>query len=481
MNRRDFLKMCGSLASAGFLLSNRGMDVKVSRKPPNIILCMADDQGWHETGYYDHPFLKTPVMDEMAAKGLRFDRFYSGAPVCSPTRASVMTGRNPNRCGCFSWNYSIRPEEITIAELVKESGYVTGHFGKWHLGPAKGSSFTNPGANGFDEWLSHDNFFDIDPLLVRDGGEPEVYPGESSDVVVEAAIEYIDKVKHLDQPFFTVVWFGSPHGPYVGLEKDLALYSGVADEDLRTRFAEITAMDRAIGRLRNYLRKEELTDNTLFWYCSDNGIPGGVKAYTDLKGNKGQVYEGGIKVPAIIEWPAVIKAPAISVVPSVTSDILPTICELLGIDLPERPIDGVSLVGLIEGGMTSRPSPICFWKYDASTEQDNEPWLDPVSQQGTTPTPSKDSIQFTNFRHPVPKTENFGGTAAIMDNRYKLVITSGNSGETVELFDLVADENETENLVDTEPQPGIIDALRTALEDWQRSVERSLSGYDYDV
>ncbi|MCK5173635.1 MAG: sulfatase-like hydrolase/transferase, partial [Planctomycetes bacterium] len=159
--------MCGSLASAGFLLSNRGMDVKVSRKPPNIILCMADDQGWHETGYYDHPFLKTPVMDEMAAKGLRFDRFYSGAPVCSPTRASVMTGRNPNRCGCFSWNYSIRPEEITIAELVKESGYVTGHFGKWHLGPAKGSSFTNPGANGFDEWLSHDNFFELNPTLSR--------------------------------------------------------------------------------------------------------------------------------------------------------------------------------------------------------------------------------------------------------------------------------------------------------------------------
>ncbi|MCK5172375.1 MAG: sulfatase-like hydrolase/transferase [Planctomycetes bacterium] len=478
MNRRDFLKMCGSVAVGGVMLSNRGMDVKVSRRWPNIILCMADDQGWNETGYYDHPFLKTPVLDEMAAKGLRFDRFYSAAPNCSPTRASVMTGRHPNRCGCFGPNHSTRPEEITIAEMLKERGYATGHFGKWHLGPVKGSSFTNPGANGFDEWLSHDNFFEMSPVLVRDGGKPLLYEGESSDIVAGAAIDFIDKVKDRDQPFFVVVWFGSPHAPYEGVAKDLALYSDVEDEVLKNRFAEITAMDRAVGSLRNYLRKEELTDSTLFWYCSDNGVPGDVKVDLDLKGSKGDLYEGGIRVPAIIEWPAVIKTPAVSDVPSVTSDIMPTICELLGIDLPDRPIDGISLVGIIEGAMSSRPSPICFWKYNTSTEKDNEPWLDPVSQQGTTPTTKRESIQFANYKHPVPKTDNFGGTAAIRDSRYKLVITSKSSSETIELFDLLADPTESANQASS--KPGTVDTLRAALENWQRSVERSLSGYDYD-
>lgn len=478
MNRRDFLKRCSVVVAARFVLSNRAMDVHLGGKWPNIILCMADDQGWHETGYYDHPFLKTPVLDDMAARGLRLDRFYSAAPVCSPTRGSVMTGRHPNRFGCFIWNYSIRPEEITIAEMLKERGYRTGHFGKWHLGPVKGVSLTNPGANGFDRWLSHDNFFELDPVLVSDGGEPQVHPGESSEVVVEAAIDFIDKTKYSERPFFVVVWFGSPHGPYEGLAEDLALYEGVADENLRNRFAEITAMDRAVGRLRNYLKKEDLAKDTLFWYCSDNGIPKGVKFHTNLKGNKGQVYEGGVRVPALIEWPAVIKEPANSEVPCVTSDILPTICDLLGLKLPDRPIDGISLVELIKGKMTSRTEPICFWVYDRSTEEDNEPWLDPENQQGTTPTVSKDSIQFQNFKHPVPRTEDFGGTAAIRDNRYKLVVAGKSGSETIELFDLVADPTESVNLADSEG--GIVAGLRAALEEWQTSVERSLSGYDYD-
>ena len=124
---------------------------------PNIILLMGDDHGWDETGYNGHPHLKTPVLDEMAAAGLRLDRFYSAHPSCSPTRGSVMTGRHPNRYGTFSPGYSIRPEEVTIAHLLNKAGYVCGHFGKWHLGPVKASSPTNPGAMGFDEWLSHES------------------------------------------------------------------------------------------------------------------------------------------------------------------------------------------------------------------------------------------------------------------------------------------------------------------------------------
>src|SRR5690606_1096545 len=122
---------------------------------PDIILLMGDDHGWDETGYNNHPHVYTPVLDEMAAQGLRMDRFYSASPVCSPTRGSVITGRHPNRYGTFSPGLSIRPEELGIAEVLKGAGYATAHFGKWHLGPVKAESPTNPGAMGFEEWLSH--------------------------------------------------------------------------------------------------------------------------------------------------------------------------------------------------------------------------------------------------------------------------------------------------------------------------------------
>ena len=140
---------------------------EITEQLPNIILLMGDDHGWEETGYNGHAYLQTPVLDEMAASGLRMDRFYSASPVCSPTRGSVITGRHPNRYGTFTPNWSIRPEEISIAQILADAGYTTAHFGKWHLGPVKASSPTNPGAMGFDTWLSHDNFFEIDPVLSR--------------------------------------------------------------------------------------------------------------------------------------------------------------------------------------------------------------------------------------------------------------------------------------------------------------------------
>jgi len=147
--------------------------------------------------------------------------------------------------------------------------------------------------------------------------------------------------------------------------------------------------------------------------------------------------------------------------------------------IQNRIIDGVSLVGLMDGSMTKRDKSICFWKYNQSTEKDNEPWLDPKSQVGTTPTASKKAIQFLNFKHPVPKTENFGGTAAIMDNRYKLVVTTRkNKREKLELFDITADPNETTDLAAA--RPTIVSDMRAELRAWQISVEKSLSGYDYD-
>jgi arylsulfatase A-like enzyme len=166
MTRRAFIALLGA----------RALPAAAGGRP-NIILCMGDDHGWFETGYNGHPFVKTPVLDQMAARGLRLDRFYAAHPNCSPTRGSIMTGRHPNRYGTFAPGWSIRPEEITIAQILRRAGYATGHFGKWHLGPVKAGSPTSPGAMGFDEWVSHDNFYEVDPVFSRNGGAPEKIPG----------------------------------------------------------------------------------------------------------------------------------------------------------------------------------------------------------------------------------------------------------------------------------------------------------------
>jgi arylsulfatase A-like enzyme len=196
---------------------------------PNIVLFMGDDHGWDEVGYNGHPYVKTPVLDEMAASGLRFDRFYAAHPTCSPTRGSFLTGRHPNRYGTFTPGWSLRPEEITIAHLLKDAGYATAHFGKWHVGPVKKESPTSPGAMGFDEWLSHDNFFEMDPVLSRNGEAPLKIEGEGSEVIIDETIKFIQKAKNQEKPFLAVVWFGSPHEPYSGLPEDLALYENLPD------------------------------------------------------------------------------------------------------------------------------------------------------------------------------------------------------------------------------------------------------------
>lgn len=159
--------------------------------------------------------------------------------------------------------------------------------------------------------------------------------------------------------------------------------------------------------------------------------------------------------------------------PCVTSDIMPTLLDLLGLELPDRPIDGISLRPLIEGKMTTRPKPIGFWKYPHKTQEENRPWMDPDRLKGTTPTAKRDSIQFLNFHHPKPLTENFPGQAAWMDNRYKLVT----NGKKTELFDIVADPLEKKDLAKEKSE--IVTEMKTQLESWQASVEKSLAGQDY--
>ena len=458
---------------------------------PNIVLMMADDQGRGEAGYYGHPYLKTPVLDEMSRTGLRLDRFYSASPVCSPTRASVMTGRHANRSGAFAANWSTRPEEITVAQILQKAGYRTGHFGKWHLGPVKRDSPLNPGRMGFDEYLSHDNFFEMNPPLSRNGAPPEIVPGESSEVIVDAAVAFTRKAVAEGKPFLVVIHFGSPHDPYSGKPEDVAPY-GHLGKEIAGRFAEIAAMDRAIGIYRAALAAMAAGEHTLVWFNSDNGISWeGVPAaqQKDLfnggwRGHKESLYEGGVLVPGIIEWPAAIKAPRQSAVPCVTSDILPTVLDLLGLKhpVPSRPLDGISLKPLVAGGtMNERPSPIGFWKYATQDENKNARWIAEDQSRGTTPTTRNPGILFQNYTHPVTKTTDFGGEAAWTDNRFKLVmLTSGSGGgkhEVRELYDLIADPKETTDIASRHPD--IVGRMTEELRAWQRSVERSLSGADY--
>lgn len=475
-------------------------------EPPNVILLMGDDHGWDEVAYNGHPHLQTPVLDEMAATGLRLDRFYSAHPSCSPTRGSFLTGRHPNRYGTFTPNWSIRPEEISIAHVMHQAGYRTGHFGKWHVGPVKKASPTSPGAMGFDEWLSHDNFFELDPVLVRNGGEPKMYKGESSEVVIDETIRFISDAQKKKQPFMAVVWFGSPHEPYQGLDKDLALYDNLpmkyADkmvsltsnetgqkvtrplrDVLQERYAEITAMDRAIGKLRDYLKKNELKENTIVFYCGDNGVPAsGNGATNPFRELKGSVYEGGVRVPGVIEWPAVIPEPRSSDVNTVTSDLLPTVSELTGQPLPNRPIDGISLVSLLKGTMTERPSPIFFWEYDTKAELavDHEPYIDPKLQEGTTPLVKmmngKYTRSFTNYHHPKIRESDYEGARTVLSDRYKLVIDGGKDSG-IELFDIVKDPYETTDISDD--LPAITSTLKGKMSEWQHSVLNSLTGSDY--
>ena len=472
---------------------------------PNIVLLMGDDHGWDETAYNGHPYLKTPVLDEMAAEGLRMDRFYSASPVCSPTRGSVITGRHPNRYGTFSAGYSLRPEEIGIAQILKDAGYATGHFGKWHLGPVKSGSPTNPGVMGFDEWVSHDNFFEMNPYLSRNGGEPELYEGESSEIVVSEAIKFIKKATEMDKPFFVVIWYGSPHEPYSGLPEDLDLYHDLSEEYqerkvtltsnetglqverpqrevLRERFAEITAMDQSIGQMRDFLKSQGKKANTLLWYFGDNGTPREANATLPFKGEKGQVYEGGIRVPSVLEWPDRILNPMVTDVNDVSSDVFPTLCDIVGQPLPKRPLDGISLTVLFDGELQNRPEPIKFWNARPRGEP-LQPYIDEELQKGTTPLAKLmggvATRNFKNYHHPDIQEEDFSGARAILDNQFKLVIHDGHAGEPKrELYDVLADPAESENLF--EDHQDIAQQLEMQLRDWQQSVLESLLGRDYN-
>jgi arylsulfatase A-like enzyme len=445
---------------------------------PNVILCMADDQGWGDVGYRGHPVLKTPVLDEMASCGLRFERFYAAAPVCSPTRGSVLTGRHPNRYGCFSWGYPIRPQEVTIAEALRGAGYATGHFGKWHVGSVRAQSPVSPSNSGFDQWLSSPNFFENDPLLSRNGKVIQCR-GEGSQVTVDAAIEFIRSAAKRKQPFLAVVWFGSPHAPHQAIESDRRLYSN-QPEKLQHFYGEITAMDRAIGNLRKEIRGLGISGNTLLWYNSDNGaIP--VGSTGGLSGGKSTLDEGGIRVPAIIEWPNRIRRPRISHMPCGTVDIYPTLIDATGARVRNQvqPLDGVSLLPLIENRMRKRTKPLGFWVDPApGIATPSAKLLEELASEQSGRSPATAPSPEPGIGTQRYRDDNFPGPAAWIDGDYKLHRKEQDGGKVIHaLFDLAKDPQEKTDLAALEPDRA--NRMRSAMEAWQKSVVKSLNGGDY--
>jgi len=407
---------------------------------PNIVLVMTDDQGWGQMGYYNHPALKTPHLDAMAGNGLRLHRFYAGAPNCSPTRATVMTGRSNDRTGVINHGYPLRLQEKTLPQALKKAGYATGHFGKWHLNgyrgpgaPIFGDDDHGPGPFGFDEWVSVSNFFDRNPLMSRKG-KFEDFRGDSSEIIVGEALKFIGRKSKSDKPFFVVIWYGTPHSPMVASDEDRAPFMDL-DKNSSHHYGELVAMDRSIGTLRKGLRKLNVADNTLVWFNSDNGglakiEPGSVGG---LRGFKGSVYEGALRVPCVIEWPAKIRSDRESNYPCGTVDIFPTIAEIVG--LPKnsmlQPIDGTSLTRLFQGEAGSRQKPL-------------------------------------GFRH--------SERGALIDNDWKLISLKVGADQYA-LYNLAKDQQEKNNLIESNEK--VATRMIRQFKEWNTTVEASVAGKDY--
>ncbi len=444
---------------------------------PNIILLMADDLGWGDPSYTGNSISKTPVLDAMAAEGIRFNRFYASSPVCSPTRGSCITGRHPYRYGIFFANKGhMRKEEFTLAEALKTKGYVTGHFGKWHLGtltkterdanrggnPKFAKDYSPPWENGFDVCFSTESKVPTwDPLVTppksagdlgkRIPGEafgtaywkgPGIratsnIEGDDSRIIMDRVIPFIDKAVKSKKPFFSVVWFHTPHLPVLTGENYKKIFSEY-DEDIQNYYGAVYAMDEQIGRLLAFLKEKGVYDNTIIFFTSDNGPEGRSRkgrtqgTQGNFRGRKRSLHEGGVRVPGIMLWSDGIKQHVETDIPFSTLDYFPTIMDITGFSDKgkPKPIDGISMLPFIRGEMKVRPVPIGF---ESKKQQ------------------------------------------AFMTNRYK--IYSSDKGETFELYDLLNDPGETVDISGS--HPGIVKEMRKYLDEWRASCRNSYQGNDY--
>ncbi|MEE9362113.1 MAG: sulfatase-like hydrolase/transferase [Cellulophaga sp.] len=449
---------------------------------PNIILIMADDLGWGDVGFNGNKIIKTPHLDQLASKGIVFNRFYAAAPVCSPTRASCLTGRNPFRQGIYTANVGhLKTEEITLSEILKKEGYKTGMFGKWHLGtlttkekdanrgiPGKTDHYSTPDMHGFDEYFVTESKIPThNPLIYPESfdeakgeswrygwsaienkqnskpygtsywtGKEQKAPssevkGENTKLIIDKAIPFMQKAITKQAPFFTVLWIHTPHLPVVTDKKNRNLYKDYNHQE-QLYFGSITAMDTQIGRIQQFLKEQGIADNTMIWFSSDNGPEVRTPASAGIyRGKKRDLYEGGLRVPAFCVWPNKISPKKVTNVAAVTSDYLPTITAMLNIKkLPNILLDGINLDNIIKGKQTQRNSPIGF--------------------------------QYPNRMSWVTDT-------------HKLIQNKANTA--FELFNIEKDPTEQNNIIKEHPE--LVNKLKGELFEWIESCKKSEKGLDY--
>ena len=364
------------------------------KKRPNIVVILCDDLGFGDLGIHGHPHIKTPHLDKLANEGLRFTNFYSTAPVCSPSRVGLLTGRSPNRAGVYDWipeSKSRRPDareqvhlkksEITIANLLHQAGYATCMAGKWHCNAAFNSpEQPQPGDAGFDHWIATQN--NASPShqnpnnYVRNGAPVGQIEGYSCQIAADEVCKWATNQtkQHPEQPFFVYLPFHEPHEPVASPPELVEQYANVTiSADQAQYYANVHNVDLAVGKVLMALDKLNVRQNTLIVFTADNG-PETLNRYrtanrswgstSHLRGMKLHTHDGGFHVAGIFNWPDVIKPRQVTNFVGSALDLLPTACELANAPLPEdRSFDGISLVPFFRTGIgTERTKPL-IWAY----------------------------------------------------------------------------------------------------------------------
>ena len=370
-----------------------------ANNPPNLVVILCDDLGYGDLECYGHPAIKTPALNRLASNGIRFTDCYSAAPVCSPSRVGLLTGRSPNRSGVYDWIPSagkpvankrhlvhMRRDERTLANFLQEAGYQTCLVGKWHCNSAFNQpEQPQPNDFGFDHWFATQNNASPshqDPNnFVRNGKRVGLKHGFSCQLVADEAIDWL-KQQRETSPFFLFIAFHEPHEPIASPPELVSDYQRVAStEDEAQYFANVANMDLAVGRIMETLSREGLDENTLIVFTSDNG-PETLNRYRSanrsygkpgpLRGMKLHTTEAGFRVPGIITWKNNIPDALIgttNTTPISSLDLLPTVCDLAGIPLPaESKLDGTSITSILQGKTFRREKPLVWAYYNAINE-----------------------------------------------------------------------------------------------------------------
>ena len=386
--RRDFLK-AATLGAASVALYGCAdtPDGSAVHRRPNIVFIMADDLGYGDLGCYGQKLIKTPNIDRMASEGMRFTQCYAGAAVCAPSRSVLMTGQHTghtrireNKCRVGGVGDEItgnrgrlplEPEDITVAEVLKQAGYVTGITGKWGLGDPNTTGI--PTRQGFDQWYGYLNqnhavFYYTDYLwhnekkVTLEGNTDGKQTQYTHDLFTEFALDFIRT--HRDNPFLLYVPYTIPHFN-IEVPSTQPYTNEPWPEKARIFAAMITRMDRDVGRILELLKQLVIDDNTIVFFCSDNGTAGGAgydfNSAGPLRGGKGSLEEGGIRTPMVVRWPGKVPAGTISDTAWYFADVMPTLAELAAVRPPEN-IDGVSILPTLLGKRQDLSDRFMYWE-----------------------------------------------------------------------------------------------------------------------